>query len=345
MSEPDQRLVGVDVARALAVLGMFAVHVGPTGQGGLWGTLYALPHGRAAIAFALLAGVGVGLLARRRGPGALRVTLAWRAGLLLVLGLALQRLDHGVLVVLADYALLFAVAALLVGPGERLVGTLAVVALALGPLGHWWGQRLAPAAFERTPAEWGQPVGEMLHSLILSGPYPLVTWLGPFLAGWWLVRRDWLRRAAGPALLAAGAAVAVLTVGLAEAVGAWSGETGGTLSELASVEAHSQRPLWLWSATASALGLLGAALWACGPRAGAWWPLQRAGQLALTIYVVHLLALHAWTDVLRHGEVGPAALSVLGMAAVSVAFAVAWPGRGPLERLLRPWAWTGIRRL
>jgi uncharacterized membrane protein len=60
------RIPGIDLARGLAIIGMLAVHVGPTHLDGFAGRLYALPHGRASILFVLVARVGVSLLAASR---------------------------------------------------------------------------------------------------------------------------------------------------------------------------------------------------------------------------------------------------------------------------------------
>src|SRR5688500_13218326 len=67
---PD-RLVGVDAARGVALLGMVAVHVLPTldrdGTPTLVGHVFG---GRSAALFAVLAGVGVGLAYRGARPPA-----------------------------------------------------------------------------------------------------------------------------------------------------------------------------------------------------------------------------------------------------------------------------------
>jgi hypothetical protein len=52
---PVGRLIGVDLARGLAVFGMYAAHVGPDpSQGGVTGHLMEPAHGRACALFASL---------------------------------------------------------------------------------------------------------------------------------------------------------------------------------------------------------------------------------------------------------------------------------------------------
>ena len=77
------------------------------------------------------------------------------------------------------------------------------------------------------------------------------------------------------------------------------------------------------------------------PRAS--WPLVATGQLALSVYVGHLLLLDSYEELLRH-EALPAAATSVGMfmllaATVCMLWRAALP-RGPLEAALAtPW-WT-----
>jgi len=96
---------------------MVIIHFGPNPiPDTAFGNLYEVPHGRASVLFVLLAGVGVPLLAAGRSDDGrrwqARGRLLFRAALLLPLGLWLQGLDHGVLVILQYYAVYFLLAAL-----------------------------------------------------------------------------------------------------------------------------------------------------------------------------------------------------------------------------------------
>ena len=57
-----RRLLGVDVARALALIGMMSVHIFPAvGRDGSLHPAYLVAAGRSAALFATLAGVGLAL--------------------------------------------------------------------------------------------------------------------------------------------------------------------------------------------------------------------------------------------------------------------------------------------
>jgi uncharacterized membrane protein YeiB len=339
------RIQGIDLARALAILGMLAVHIGPTDIDGLAGTLYALPHGRAAILFGLVAGVGVSLLvaSRTTSPLEARVKLLWRAAILLPLGLWLQRLDHNIFVILQDYALLFLVAIAVIGLADRWLLVLAGLSATLGSLGYLWGLVAAPEAFERRPVEWGEPVIELLHRLVLSGPYPLITWLAPFLLGMWIGRRDLRDPRLWWHLGLLGGLVTVAARLVSVVLQAWLGEPGdpGGWSQVVSDDPHSQMPLWVVGSTGSAVFALGLCLIVADALRRLAWPLVAVGQLAFTVYVGHLLVLHGWWDELTGDTVGEAVGLVLAFTVVAVVFSVAWRAllpRGPLELVLHlPW--------
>lgn len=335
------RILGIDVARALAIVGMLAVHIGPTDAQGLAGRVYALPHGRASVLFVLVAGIGVSIMAasRRRSRPRARRELAWRAVLLLLAGLALQALDHRVLVILQTYALLFLVGgAALSWPRGRLLGV-AGVALLTGPAVFLAGRLADPGTFDRAAVRFGDGLIGVAHGLLLSGPYPLVVWIVPFLLGMWIGRRDLRSRATQATLLVGGGAVALTAHAVARSTGGrFEGEGPRAWAHLLDATPHSQMPLWLLGACGSAALVLGSSLLFARALPRAAWPLAAMGQLALSIYVGHLLALHAWSGALRSDEVGRSAAVVVAFAVVAAGLSVAWRrllARGPLEALLR----------
>ncbi|MFC7404948.1 DUF418 domain-containing protein [Georgenia alba] len=333
------RLVALDVARAVAIIGMLAVNVGPRDDTGLAAWVIRAAHGRASILFVLLAGVGVALLTRRALAGGppRRSALFWRAGVLLVLGLVLQLLDHDVSVILATYAVLFAVAAALVRlPDKWLLSGAATTATA-GPVLWILAQRPAEFAMD-APRLTDSPLS-IAGSILVSGPYPAIVWAAPFLFGMWLGRQQLSARRVQLTMLWAGSVAAVggmLASRLLVLLLGQPGERVG-LDRLISAVGHSQMPLWLLSATGSAVAVL-AALLLLVPHLGRLVaPLTALGQLSLTVYVAHLVVL---VSAVRPGPWsatdGLAVTAVITI--VATALAVAWRttfARGPLETVLR----------
>lgn len=339
------RIRGVDAARAVAILGMVAIHVQPPETGaGLAATLYRLPYGKASVLFAVLAGVGVSLLAGDRSPARRRSTrrrLAVRAAILFPLGLALQELSHGIAVILQYHAVYFLFAAAAIVLADRaLLGT-ALALTVLSPVLLVVLRMATPGLFEG--GEWvvTNPDG-LLAALFLVGYYPAVTWVPPVLFGMWVGRRDLRAAAVRWRLVGGGAVVAAVAYGgSALATARWGtvGEADPSWRALLLSGGHTEMPPSIVGASAAAVAVLGAALLLCDRLPRLTWPAVALGQLALTVYVAHLFVLDRAEGVLRRDTIGGAVTAIAVFAVVTAAGAVAWRAafaRGPLEALLHP---------
>lgn len=185
------RLVGIDVARGLAVFGMFAAHVGPDPSDGVGGLVTELASGRASALFAVLAGLSLAIMSGRTRPlfgGSWRRAagrIAIRGTVLLVFGTAMTMTGTSVTVILAYYGVFF----LLALPFTRLrapaLAAAAVVAAVVGPVLSFAVRRAAGARLDVWTAN--DPVemigGEGLVRLFLTGGYPVLTWMPFLLAG------------------------------------------------------------------------------------------------------------------------------------------------------------------
>lgn len=332
------RISGIDLARAVAIVGMVMVHIGPTDADGLAGQAYALSHGRASLLFVLLAGIGVSLLDRGRSAGLTPVRLVWRAVVLLPVGLLLQDLDHGVAVILQDYAVLFVVALALRPLPDRALLVAAFAAFALGPSLHVALEYTRPDLVDGLVTTIGDPPAEIARRLIATGAYPLITWVAPFALGMWLGRRDLTTPRTLQWLFAVGAPVAVAALWLGGAASELLGPTAAGWWALAlDTEPHSQSHVWLWSSSAAAVVALAVCLAAAMVWSRLVHPLVALGQLALTVYVTHLFVIDAFEDVVRVDDVAGAALRVAVFTVVASLLALGWRmvfRRGPLEAVL-----------
>jgi uncharacterized membrane protein YeiB len=219
------RLIGIDLARGLAVLGMYAAHVGPEPSvGGPLGWAMELARGRSAAMFALLAGFSLVLLTGRPQPRTGRAgrqavgRVLIRSAVLIVLGYALAALDTPVDVILACYGLLFVLAL----PLYRLRAvTLALIAAATA-LVLPQVLYLLRAAIEG--GSWADtviahdPLGRITDSdglveLFITGAYPVLTWLPFVIAGMAVARLDLTRPDALVRVALTGGALAVLGYG------------------------------------------------------------------------------------------------------------------------------------
>ncbi len=330
------RLVGVDLARGLAVLGMLAAHLLDTertltADPSTWVTLV---NGRSSILFAVLAGVSIALvtggprpLAPQRRPRA-AARLALRGALLWVIGLLLVMTGVPVYVILPAYALLFVLALPFLGMRARTLFLVAGVLAVVMP----WIQPFLDAA-----PVWAGPAGAELEAAV-GWAYPFTVWIAFLLAGMGVGRLD-LRNIADQGLLAmAGLSLALAGYGFAIATAPVAEDTP-FLTAVLTAEDHSSG---LWEVIGSggfAVMTIGVCLLLC--RTPLRWvavPLRAVGSMPLTAYVLQLVVwaivaqvlLGDTSDLVGIREAGLFVPLTLGLIAGCTVWALTI-GRGPLE--------------
>ena len=342
------RINGIDMARALAMVGMVMVHIGPqeAADPGLAAAAYRSAHGRAAILFIVLAGIGVSLLIGDRSTARLETAttrLAWRAVVLLPAGLALQTLEINVAVILQYYAVYFLLATALMRLSDRLLLLAAALSATLGPALIIWLQQTAPWWFQSGVPDW-HDASRIMRDIMITGYYPVVVWAAPLTIGMWTGRRQLRERRVAIALCVGGIVAATAGFVLSDTLVARLGAAFGPddWRQLYLIEPHNEMPLWVLTSTAIATALVGMCLLVARALPRFTWPLVAFGQLALTTYVAHLLVLELRPQWLLRDAIGQAWISVARFTVVGVVLATVYrtvAARGPFEMLLRP-AWS-----
>ncbi|MEV0235463.1 DUF418 domain-containing protein [Nonomuraea sp. NPDC050786] len=218
------RLVGVDLARALAVFGMYVVHIGPplSATDGVASWIRYLSDGHSSVLFATLAGFSLMLIAGRREPKTglagrqAKARIAIRAVILLALGTSMAMVYGGV-IILNFYGVFFLLALPLVRLRAR---TLAIIAAALALVTPQLAFILNPLLGESV--QQGINAYDPLHrlsgvgvlDLLLTGFYPALTWMSFVIAGMALGRLDLSSGAVQRRLAALGAALTVTAYGM-----------------------------------------------------------------------------------------------------------------------------------
>lgn len=345
------RLAGIDAARAVALVGMFATHLlplrDPDGSRSLTGLL---ADGRASALFALLAGVGVALSTGGSRPPACgrehasaAAGLAVRGVLVGLVGLVLGGLDPPVAVILAYYGLLFVAASPLLRLRAGVLAAGAVLACGLTPvLSQALRAGLPPGPGEQPGfGALADPAG-LLTTLGLTGYYPALTWTTYLLAGMAVGRLDLRRVDVAAWLLAGGAALALAAAVTSAALLGSAPISADALAEhrygttptdtwwwLAVDLPHSGAPLDLAGTTGSALAVLGLMLLLDRRAAPLLWLPAATGAIPLTAYTLHVLAVTAAPGVGVPGWV------VHVLVAALLGTLVRLSGRrGPLEALV-----------
>ncbi|WP_210481462.1 DUF418 domain-containing protein [Naasia sp. SYSU D00948] len=320
MRPAGTRIVGVDVARGIAVLGMFVAHVLPDG-----GT-ENVADGRSSVLFATLAGVSLGLItggadpAPRAERGRLLGSVALRGLALIALGLLLWTLDSGIAIILDYYGSFFLVLLPVLFAPRAVLVPIALACLTVGTavlgaapddprelIGSDWLLWL--------PTEWW-----------VTGYYPGLLWLGYLLVGLVLARSDLSRRATQIAMAVGGATASIAGYGGAALLGR-------------DASAHSNT---LWEGLGAgglAVALIGVLLLAArGWVATGLWPLAAVGSMPLTIYTAQIIVLALFRGAHPSGaDAADEWVLLLGLVAGGLLAASLWravAGKGPLERVM-----------
>ncbi|MBG6239944.1 putative membrane protein YeiB [Mycetocola sp. CAN_C7] len=318
------RIAGIDIARGVAILGMFFAHTVPRD-----GDAELLVDGRPSLLFATLAGISLGLLSgadRPFPPGSRgrtrRVILVRSLGIFL-LGVVLGTMGSEVSIILDYYAIMFLILLPMLFLARPVLAAIAGVFLVGAPM----------VADLVDPGEDGGTTGtDVLRDYLLTGTYPALVWLPVLIAGLIVARSGLGRRRTQLWMIGGGAASALLGYGMAAVL------PGVTAA------AHSSSMAEIVGSGGAVMALTGLILLATsgeGPgrlMRRLLWPVGATGALALTVYTVQIVVLAMVAGARDAGGPDyPGWPLLITLAVASVAGASVWRlvvGRGPLERLL-----------
>lgn len=353
------RLVALDVVRAVALIGVVAMNyvgalVTPGRDRGFWGRVFDPYTGtlstRFAATFVLVAGVGITLLtdrARRDGDSEeirrVRLRLARRGLLLYLVGYVLDFTWPGT--ILFFYGAYFLIATVLFQLATRwlvVIGAGAgVIASAVGTWAAWKRDRFEPVdwlGFDRI-----ESIQDLVVRTFLDHTHPVLPWIAFLCAGMIIGRHlptlsAWRRKV----MTFATATVIVIYV-VSSVLDTTSSRDGVIVHHVTSLQTYDRGLLYLVSTLAIAIVsfLMIAMIAERWPATSFIVHLQRAGQLSLSLYLLHVLVFTIAVD--WFGWIGGESLSTAlwfaaGFWAVGIAVASWWHhriGRGPAEIVYR----------
>jgi uncharacterized membrane protein YeiB len=367
------RLVGVDLARALAVFGMYTVHIGPplSTLDGVDSWVRYLADGHSSVLFATLAGFSLMLIAGRRTPKTglagrqAKARIAIRAVILLALGTAMTMI-YGDVVILAFYGVYFLLALPLVRLRARTLASIAAALALITPQLAFALKSLLTEPIQQSinaydPLDQLSGVGVL--DLLLTGFYPTITWMPFVIAGMALGRLDLSAATVQRRLAALGAILTVAAYGMSLLLagkdglksmaedGPSSGGSGSVPLDSGSFEPELSASSLLTAGphsgtTFDIIGSVGIAILVIVGATVAMDRLPRlrrlatpviaVGSMSLTVYVGHFVVqsvLSMPTGASTQQSWVPLLMFILG----AIVFAVIWSRffrRGPLEYLL-----------
>jgi uncharacterized membrane protein len=194
---PERRLIGLDVARGIALLTMMVTHIfALSDQVGMptWAAVFA---GRASALFAVLAGCSLVLSTRSRlaANGRLRDAapgVLVRAAAIVLIGLCLGSISWLLAVILVNYGIMFALALLFLRLRARALFAIAGAWMLVSPAVSMWVRSTFLLEPEYLPigfADMATP-GSMLTDLFLTGYYPVLQWMSYILLGMAVAKLD-----------------------------------------------------------------------------------------------------------------------------------------------------------
>ncbi len=318
-----ERLVGVDIARALALIGMFTQHAhvgGETGESstGWVGWLFTESAGRAAVLFFVLSGVSLAMI-HRNGSASARPVVLRRRGFLLLAGGLLLTISIWPASILQHYGAVFLVAPWLLQLSRHWLAIASGLGLIGGPVAMLWLPRLGDDVLGRWSGATGSWLVDQAWDLLVGGLYPLVIWIGFFTVGMSIGRIELQGRRVASGLAAFGVAATVvlgLTAGALadrfdgdEVLLDADAELGADFveeldedgvplddyfdrpirwQELYVTTGHSGRMGWTLQTSGIAIAILGLALALPQRSHRVLYPLAALGSMSLTAYLVHI---------------------------------------------------------
>ena len=355
----NNRIIGYDLARAVALLGMllvnFSVLLGNGSSDPTWlDHVIEMIRGRAAATFVVLAGVGLSLLTKsvylskdRAAINVKRSTLLKRSLFLLVIGLfnfVLSPISD----ILHFYAVYIALGACLLTISNQSLVVLTLATFAARPL--------VMTAFDfvknwdfNTVADTG--IGSLLEILghfLFNGCFPVVPWMAFVMVGMWIGRRDLSDRSFRKKLLLTGFGAVTIAESLSR-VGMYlssSGQHGHNVENplpLFQIISWDSIPLFVISAMGTALGVISLSMIVADKYGTSRWikPHIAAGQVTLSLYVAHIIVGTLFLKTVETLEMEFVFFPLWGTVVFytsAVLLAYYWMKRfpkGPLELLMR----------
>ena len=351
MADKAKRIAGYDLARGLAVLGMFIMNFKIVMQGGeqtaegFWPVLLVAGEGRFAVLFIVLAGIGVSLMTRRPRMTGDRIML-WQKKTLLIRR-AVFLFFAGLLFfpvweadILHYYGIYIGLAVFILTWSDRqLWAAASVVTLIFVVLFIFFDWEQGWDWHSLSYTGFWTPAGNLSHTLF-NGFHPLFPWFAFFIFGMILGRYDWTDR--GLRRLGFRAALAVTLV--CETVSyLWAPAMvpSGNAFWLSTLS-FPPFPLFVLSGGASSLAVILVCILITEKIPLRWLnPLIYTGQMVLTHYIFHVIIAMAVLEGmgrLYNQPLGFAVTVAAGYFFLSILFSLLWRAKftkGPMETVMR----------
>ncbi|WP_034043492.1 DUF418 domain-containing protein [Wocania ichthyoenteri] len=352
-----ERIIGIDIARALAVIGMIIVNFKVAlGENGLeWVKLFAsIFDGKAAATFVVLAGVGLALMTNSALQNndsqklkSVRKRILKRALFLFIVGLSYIVIWPAD--ILHFYGIYMLVILLLLSCNEKIILISGITLTLLYPLlisfwdyeTGWNFKTLAYLDF------W--TLNGFFRNLFFNGFHPVIPWTSFMLVGFWFGKQDlkneqFIKKAFWISLIVF-IVIQILSNLVISFLSEGSQQTTSELTEIIGTNPMPPLPIYMFNGIAISISIISACI-VIGkkfPTSIITLALNKTGQLALTFYVAHVIIGMGIIEAVNPGKMGnyPIEFSVayaLGFSLICILFAVYWLKNrvsGPIEWIMK----------
>jgi len=354
---PNNRIVGYDLARAVALLGMllvnFSVLLGNGSSDPTWlDYLVEIIKGRAAATFVVLAGVGLSLLTKsvylskdRTAINAKRLTLLKRSFFLLVIGL-FNFVISPISDILHFYAVYIAIGACLLTLPNRSLAVLALATITARPVLMTGFDFVRNWDFNTVAGTGIWNLRGIIGHFLFNGCFAVIPWVAFVMVGMWIGRRDlsdhYLRKKillTGISAVAFSESVSRVLVSISSSVGL-DPEGHHLWSEITALDSMH---FFTISAIGTALVVISLSMMLADRCGNARWlkPHLAVGQTTLSLYVAHIIVGTLFLKAIETREMELLFFPVWGTIAFytsALLFSYYWIKRfrkGPLELFMR----------
>lgn len=357
-SSASNRIEGLDLARAIAILGMVIINydnaiVSDIREFTLLETIVMGLQGKAVPVFIVLSGIGLSLMAKsffsKAGVNQLsdfRLILIKRSLFLFVIGLFLKQLWPAD--ILHYYGIYLLAGAVLIAVSNRVLWACIAVFILVSVIYMVGFDIYAELDWDKIAFPDFQSAYELLRHLFFLGFYPVFPWFSLFVFGMWLGRLDMSGRHCRISMIFLGIFLVVLAEfasnRLLNSLITYAYEKDKfSLLFLSDIELFPATPLYILSGSGIALAMIGLSL-AVAEKFSTHRCVElltAVGRISLTLYVAHIAIGINALDLIGKGfdqTVSFAVLNAIGFfgAAVVLSHYLKKEGRkGPLEWIMR----------
>ncbi len=351
------RIVGIDVARALAVMGMIIVNfkIAFGGEGNEVYKLFAsIFEGKAAATFVVLAGVGIAFMSNNaiRGNDKIklkdtRVRIAKRAVFLFVIGLLYTPI--WIADILHFYGVYMLITLLLISSSRKLIFSFGLLLILVYPLLMLVWDFDIGWNFETLDYSGFWTVSGFFRNLFYNGFHPVIPWAAFMTLGLWFGKQDLSNERFIRKSILVSTSVFIVTVLISKAlITVLSEGNQEALFELEQVLGTSPMPplpIYMVSGSSVAIFIISTCILIAKKHKNCFLitALTKTGQLALTFYVAHVIIGMGIVEIIDPEKMGKYSIEfsiiyALVFSAFCVLFALIWTkykNAGPLEWAMR----------